>query len=316
MQLMTSPLKTEDKTIIKSIECIYLIFAPYLQQISLVLLVSFFMASASPATNCVAQSKMTFEESSENPNSLESDEKLGSVEDQISLVDWSPIYIDNNPGASVLTLRFPIPKGLDWNTGAIEPLQSGPTPSERWMGGSAKITIGEVSFESFGRRPVWTKNPLIQSRFVDGELRGPTATHFDASFLIGKNHHLADTEIKYLQKTTSFGQHQLSKKETSLGGKCEISPVLDADGKKTESSQVLVTLNKAIFVEQVKIGNFSVDVVSNHGGSFYGRSNKRLTKSAKEISIKVRGIDQWFPLTYQMPYQNSRATVNNNQESQ
>ena len=184
------------------------------------------------------------------------------------------------------------------------------------MGGSAKITIGEVSFESFGRRPVWTKNPLIQSRFVDGELRGPTATHFDASFLIGKNHHLADTEIKYLQKTTSFGQHQLSKKETSLGGKCEISPVLDADGKKTESSQVLVTLNKAIFVEQVKIGNFSVDVVSNHGGSFYGRSNKRLTKSAKEISIKVRGIDQWFPLTYQMPYQNSRATVNNNQESQ
>ena len=313
---MTSRLKTDSRIIMKSIESIHPISAQCLQQVGLALLVSFFIASASSATNCFAQSKMTSEKSPETPNSLESNEKLTSVQNQISLVDWSPIYIDGEQIAAVLTLRFPIPQGLDWNTGAIEPLQGGLTPSERWMAGLAKITIGGVSFQSFGRRPVWIATPSIQSLSFEGGIKGPPATHFDASFLVGKNRRLADTEIKYLQKTTSFSQHQLDKKETSLRGKCEISPVLDADRKKTESSQVLVTISKAIFVEQVKIGNFSVDVVPNHHGSFYGRSNKLLTKSAKKISIKVRGIDQWIPLRYQMPYQNSRVPIDSGQERQ
>jgi len=104
--LMTSRLKTDSRIIMKSIESIHPISAQCLQQVGLALLVSFFIASASSATNCFAQSKMTSEKSPETPNSLESNEKLTSVQNQISLVDWSPIYIDGEqfPKGSIGTL--------------------------------------------------------------------------------------------------------------------------------------------------------------------------------------------------------------------
>ena len=247
-----------------------------------------------------------------NPTSLSA--KTADDADQIYLVDWIPLYSETEDSeiGSVLTLRFPIPNGLAWNTGGPEPVQGGPTPGQRWQSGLAKISIGGTSLTAYGRRPL----------FVDGDgglsldapafpvWAGKPYTHFEASFVVPKSIHLVDAEIKHLGKTRSFSRQQLELKQAALRCSYDLKQIGDAKRDKKVSTLLSIETNKPIFIERVKCENTEVNLLPYgipRGASFSGVVDKPWPKQDKKILIKVRGLKDWLPFEYQKPFAQIKA---------
>ena len=230
--------------------------------------------------------------------------KLLTKDSKVRLV--SSIKLIGEDGKEIgkcLTLRFPMPEGLAWNTEfRVHEERNSPNPAQLFAWDRERIAIHDQVYLT-GRRQLLTseKEGLVRSPL------GPYYSCYYVTVLIPLADGLADAQTLVLRwgdsikkpdnpsATLTLTKQEIDDREVPLEAKVLLIEPVEAPGGNGWSAAL--ALNSRVWlgakVDQIRVGG--VDAAgewSYRGNELYARFTKPLDPK-KPVLLKLEGMDKW-----------------------